>query len=90
MHDQGHCWEIANGEAVTLIAGDSNSGRGTRHYFGFANKEYWQADMEKNGLRNLKLHMIGKFHVPEFGKQKQEELYDTQVSYAPMAKKGNE
>ena len=46
--------------------------------------------MEKNGLRNLKLHMIGKFHVPEFGKQKQEELYDTQVSYEPMAKKGNE
>ncbi len=85
--DHGHCWEIANGEAVTLIAGDSKSGRGTRHYFGFANKEYWRADMEKNGLRNLKLHMIGKFHVPEFGKQKQEELYDTQVSHEEPAKK---
>ena len=34
--------------------------------------------------------MAGKFHVPEFGKQKQEELYDTQVSHEETANKRNE
>ena len=84
------CFDIAKGEAVTLIEGDSKSGRGTRNYIGFANKEFWVDDMLKHGYTKLRLHMAGKFHVPEFGKKKQEELYDTEVSYDEMANQRNE